>query len=211
MKILNGHSSVGGNRKLWGDSHDITAVEIKKEIADIYKDFFPNDEVIIGDLHNHLLNNYHKYGFIWLSPPCPDNSRARYWSSKNSDKVQTKYPDLTLYQYKIFLDKYYNGKYVIENVIPYYEPLIKPTIKIGRHYFWTNFYIDNTTYKEANIKEGNIKEWQKLHGIDISKYKLKTRKDQVLRNCVHPETGLHFLNRALEIQTQSDITEPKLF
>ena len=42
MEILNLYAGIGGNRKLWGDDHEITAVEYKQEIADIYKDFFPN-------------------------------------------------------------------------------------------------------------------------------------------------------------------------
>ena len=51
--------------------------------------------------------------------------------------------------------------------------------------------------KEADIKNGNLKEWQELHGIDISGYKFNTRKDQLLRNCVHPDLGLHILNSML--------------
>ena len=33
MKILNLYAGIGGNRKLWGDDHDITAVEYDKDIA----------------------------------------------------------------------------------------------------------------------------------------------------------------------------------
>ena len=58
MKILNLYSGIGGNRKLWGESHEITAVEYNEEIAMIYKDYFPNDEVVIADAHEYLLNNY---------------------------------------------------------------------------------------------------------------------------------------------------------
>ena len=31
---------------------------------------------------------------------------------------------MKLYEEIIFLDNYFKGKYVVENVIPYYEPLI---------------------------------------------------------------------------------------
>ena len=58
MKILNLYSGIGGNRKLWGDQHEITAVEYNEEIATVYKDYFPNDKVIIGDAHEFLLKNY---------------------------------------------------------------------------------------------------------------------------------------------------------
>ena len=46
MKILNLYAGIGGNRKLWGNEHDITAVEYDVEIAAVYQDLFPNDETI---------------------------------------------------------------------------------------------------------------------------------------------------------------------
>ena len=39
MKILNLYAGIGGNRKLWGKEHDITAVELRPEIAAIYQRF----------------------------------------------------------------------------------------------------------------------------------------------------------------------------
>lgn len=36
MKILNLYAGVGGNRRLWGDKHEITAVEWNKSVADCY-------------------------------------------------------------------------------------------------------------------------------------------------------------------------------
>lgn len=33
MKILNLYCGIGGNRKLWGDEHEITAVEWDSNIA----------------------------------------------------------------------------------------------------------------------------------------------------------------------------------
>ena len=35
MKILNLYAGIGGNRKLWGDDHEITAVENVPEIAEV--------------------------------------------------------------------------------------------------------------------------------------------------------------------------------
>lgn len=40
---------------------------------------------------------------------------------------------MSLYQQVILLDNFFNGKYVVENVIPYYEPLI-PAKKEGGIY-----------------------------------------------------------------------------
>ncbi|MFA5299721.1 MAG: hypothetical protein WC389_16170 [Lutibacter sp.] len=67
MKILNLYAGIGGNRKLWGNNLEITAVE---------------------------------------------------WELQN----------------------FFKGKYVVENVKSYYDPLIKPQ-ESGRHYFWSNFRI----------------------------------------------------------------------
>ena len=78
MKILNLYAGIGGNRKLWGDSHEITAVEIDKDIASIYQTHFPQDKVIVGDAHQYLLDHYKEFDFIWSSPPCPTHSKARF-------------------------------------------------------------------------------------------------------------------------------------
>ena len=58
MKILNLYAGIGGNRKLWGDDHEITAVEWKENIANIYRDFFPKDRVVVANAHGYLLENY---------------------------------------------------------------------------------------------------------------------------------------------------------
>ena len=41
MKILNLYAGIGGNRKLWEDEYEVTAVENNPHIARIYKDLFP--------------------------------------------------------------------------------------------------------------------------------------------------------------------------
>lgn len=207
-RILNLYSGIGGNRKLWSGNIKVTAVEMNPEIAAIYKDFFPDDEVIVGDAHQYLLDKYKEFDFIWSSPPCPSHSRARYWSSKGG-KVDPVYPSMSLYQEIIFMQGFADCKWVVENVVPYYEPLLNP-VKLGRHLFWSNFYIPPFEANDADIKNGSIDEWQELHGFDISGYKLSTRRDQVLRNCVHPETGLHIFNRAMEIQEKANTKQIQL-
>ena len=69
MKILNLYSGIGGNRKLWGDKHEITAVEIDPKIAEIYQDFYPNDTVIVGDAHEYLRQHFREFDFIWACTP----------------------------------------------------------------------------------------------------------------------------------------------
>ena len=55
MKILNLYTGIGGNRKAWGEEHQVTAIEYDENIAKIYKENFPNDEVIVTDAHKYLL------------------------------------------------------------------------------------------------------------------------------------------------------------
>ena len=137
MKILNLYAGIGGNRKLWGDEHDITAVELNPDIAKIYQDFFPKDKVIVGDAHEYLLEHFEEFDFIWSSPPCQSHSKTNFFLKGQGI---LRYPDMNLYQEILFLHYFFKGKYVVENVQGYYKPLIEPQ-KIGRHYFWANFKI----------------------------------------------------------------------
>jgi DNA (cytosine-5)-methyltransferase 1 len=197
MKILNLYAGIGGNRKFWGNDHEITSVEYDQDTADIYKDFYPNDIIIVDDAHDYLLNNFKDYDFIWASPPCPTHSRLNMTMVGNGWPV--KYPDMSLYQEIILLQKWYKGLWVVENVIPYYEPLI-PAKKVDRHLWWSNFKITNfTPSKKPNHETASSSDLQDFFDIDLSNYNPKGINDKrkMLRNMVHPETGLHILNCAL--------------
>jgi DNA (cytosine-5)-methyltransferase 1 len=214
MKILNLYSGIGGNRKHWGESHEITAVEYNEEIAMIYKDYFPNDEVVIADAHEYLLNNYMNYDFIWSSPPCPTHSRMRFTCTKQEQKTRgkldVKYVDMKLYQEILLLDNYFEGKYVVENVIPYYEPLI-PAKKLGRHLFWSNFNLGSFK-SEKNVLRGNsMAILQDQRGFDLSKFKIKHRKDTILLNCVDSELALYILNCAMNVIKKKETPQTTLF
>lgn len=194
MRVLNLYAGIGGNRKLWTDC-EVTAVEYRQDIANVYKHYFPGDNVIIADAHQYLLNHYQEFDFIWTSPPCQTHSRSRMWGFKNNEKVEKKYPDMRLYEEIIFLQSHFEGKWTVENVKPYYDVLIPPTREFGRHLFWSNFYIPPPCeIKEADVRNGKAEDWIKLHGFDLSGFKLDSRKDQIYRNCVHPETGLLIFN-----------------
>lgn len=196
MKILNLYAGIGGNRKLWGNDHEITAIEYRDDIAAVYRHYFPQDRVIVTDAHQYLLDNYNQYDFIWSSFPCQTHSKARFW--RHSTLKEQKYPDLGLYQEIIFLKHYFNGKWIVENVDPFYEPLIKPTAMVGRHLVWANFPVTgNIETIRKVITEGNSNLWKALHGFDLSKFKIESRKDQIYRNCVEPETGLFLLKCAM--------------
>jgi DNA (cytosine-5)-methyltransferase 1 len=166
---------------------------------------------VIADAHQYLLEHFNEFDFIWASPPCQTHSRARMWAWKNDDRVEKKYPDMKLYQEIIFLKNYFEGLWIVENVKPYYEPLIRPRIELGRHLFWSNFNITRTDIKEADINRGNRKEYSELHGFDLTDFKTESRKDQIYRNCVHPETGLHILNCALGKNLLKNIYQQSLF
>lgn len=199
MEILNLYSGIGGNRKLW-EGHAVTAVEYRQDIADVYKHFFPGDTVIVEDAHEYLLNNYERFDFIWDSRPCQTHSRAKFWATGAGKKYRMPYPDMGLYQEIIYLKYFFKGKWVVENVKPYYEPLVIPGVipmDLDRHLFWSNFTITKTETKKTNVNRGTRDEWKAHHGFDLSPFKFQSRTDQIYRNCVHPETGLHILNCAL--------------
>ena len=125
-KILNLYGCLGGNRYKWdevSENLEITAVELDPELARLYQERFPNDTVIVADAHQYLLDHYKEFDFIWSSPPCPSHSRITL-SQKTTTNFTPKFPDMKLYEEIIFLDNFFDGKYVVENVIPYYEPLI---------------------------------------------------------------------------------------
>lgn len=227
MKILNLYAGIGGNRKLWGDEHEITAVEWKDDIASVYRHFFPKDKVIVGDAHAYLLKHFSEFDFIWSSPPCPTHSVTSHFLKGQGIY---RYPDMKLWQEIIFLGTFFKGKYCVENVKSYYQPFLSPQ-EVGRHYFWANFYISTLavdyaqigtmnrqaskeTQRRAIIREVQIPELTDLNGLDLTGIKLSNKR-QVLRNCVLPEVGRHILNCAVKspalFQTIDKRSENTLF
>jgi DNA (cytosine-5)-methyltransferase 1 len=189
------YAGIGGNRKLWpNDEIEVTAIEIDKHIAGVYSDFFPNDKVIVTDAHEYLLKHFEEYDFIWSSPPCPTHSRMEFLH--DVQECEKRYPDMKLYEEIIFLKTWFKGKWCVENVISYYEPLIKPYER-GNHYFWTNFYIPPFLEK---VKRGIREDYdfnEKKTGFNIRKYN-GIDKRKILNNCVEPKLGLHIWNCAFK-------------
>ena len=215
-KILNLYACLGGNRYKWDEVADIevTAVELDPELARLYQQRFPNDTVIVADAHQYLLDHYREFDFIWSSPPCPTHSRARQWSS-SSEKTTTMpvYPSMALYQEIIFLEHYYKGKYCVENVIPYYEPLI-PARKRGRHLYWTNFNLPSVlSNRNVKISSGGneVKRLSEFHDYDFRQYKGEQRTDKIARNLVDYEAGKTILQTALGILESNNIEQTSLF
>lgn len=194
-KVLNLYACLGGNRYKWTDC-EVTAVELDEEAARLYQERFPNDIVIVADAHQYLLDHYKEFDFIWSSPPCPTHSRFQT-SMKTIRKMQ--YPDMKLYEEIIFLDNFFDGKYCVENVIPFYEPLI-PAQKRGRHLYWTNFnlptYLNERKNPDLAREKDLIKSLSEFHDYDFRKYKGKQSVQKMARNLVDYESGLTIFNIA---------------
>jgi DNA (cytosine-5)-methyltransferase 1 len=199
-KILNLYAGIGGNRKHWSDAHDITAVEIEPEVARVYKDTFPSDTVIVGDAHQFLLDHFREYDVIWSSPPCPSHGQCRQNLGVNLKGYKVIYPDMELYQEIILLTHNCKARWVVENTVSYYKPLIEPQ-KVGRHYFWSNMEIAPISIPSTGIRyKSKISQLEEHYRVDLSGYNIPNKR-QVLRNCAEPLLGLHVLGCVMkEIQ-----------
>ena len=199
MKVLNLYAGLGGNRKLW-DGCEVTAVELDGRIAKVYASLYPSDEVVIGDAHSYLLEHSDEYDFIWSSPPCQTHSKMM----KATRHKLKRYVDMSLYQEIIFLQHFYKGKWVVENVKSFYEPLIEPK-KLGRHFYWSNFDIGN--YEEPVPKDfinltnltgkQKMMDWLDIHYTENIYYGNNHCPVQILRNCVHPNEGYNIYQNML--------------
>jgi len=216
-RILNLYACLGGNRFKWdeiakelGIELEVTAVELDVFLAEMYQLRFPGDRVICTDAHRYLLEHYKEYDFIWSSPPCPTHSKARF---ARHETTKSEYPDMKLYQEIIFLKNYFKGKFCVENVVPFYEPLI-PAKKRGRHLYWTNFNLPNSLNERkcAFMESKNeVQKWNEFHQINVNDYKGTQRKDKIARNLVDYEAGKTILETAFGIIKKQDVSQVAMF
>lgn len=205
MKVLNLYAGLGGNRKLWSGM-DVTAVELDERIAAVYQRLHPQDTVVVGDAHQYLLDHSDKFDFIWSSPPCQTHSKM---AKATRHKHLRRYADMSLYQEIVHLTHFFKGKWVVENVVPYYAPLI-PGKRIGRHMYWANFDvggyeepIPNNFINLANVAgKKKLMDWLGIHYEENIYYGGNHDPAQILRNCVHPNEGLSILSRAFASNAQ---------
>lgn len=200
MKVLNLYAGIGGNRKLWEDV-EVTAVELDPEVAKVYQDHFPDDTVVVADAHQYLINHFQDFDFIWTSRSCKTHSRGRFW---RWSKEQPVYPDFGLYEEIVFLQHHAECKWVAENVVPYYPPLI-PGKQIGRHLFWSNFTIGNLQIEERFHEDEN-RSLAKEYGFHVE----GDIRKEAIRNMVHPEIGKYILDRARGIIQKSNTKQMSL-
>lgn len=220
MKVLNLYACLGGNRYKWdevakeaGIELEVTAVELDEEAARLYQERFPNDKVVVADAHQYLLDNFKEFDFIWSSPPCPTHSRIQV-SQYTRETWKPQYPDMKLYQEIIFLDTFFKGKYCVENVIPYYEPLIKGQQR-DRHLYWTNFILPNNLNGRKNPDLSRTKDLinvlSSYHDYDFRKYKGKQSVQKMARNLVDYEAGRTIFEIALGIVSKKQTNQIELF
>ena len=113
------------------------------------------------------------------------------------------------YQEILLLNNYFDGRYVVENVIPYYEPLI-PAQKRGRHLYWCNFNLPNDLNGRPQPKgfiETGSKPNEIFHEIDLSGYKGEQRKDKIACNLVDYEAGKTIFETALGIIRKQNVNQ----
>jgi len=217
MKVLNLFSGIGGNRKLWKNV-EVTAIELDPITAEQYQKNFPEDKVIVADAYEYLVQHFKEFDFIWASPPCPTHSKFRtLWKGDGKLDNKTsgssfKLPDMRLYSVIIFLQHFYKGNWVVENVIGYYEPLIKP-YKSDNHYFWSNKPIPTIKKKSRNITNQDLQSKSKERDMPIPDVKANIRKKRLMLNdCVFPEVGLRIFEAITsKPQTQLNINGGKFF
>jgi len=85
MRILNLYAGIGGNRKLWNNV-EVVAVEYNKEVAQYYKDHYPNDEVIVDGAKDYLLDMFLYGEVIFLKYFCED-IKSYKWKTFRRDQV----------------------------------------------------------------------------------------------------------------------------
>jgi len=195
IKVLNLYAGIGGNRKLWQDC-EVTAVEIDPQIVDVYQKLYPSDSVFVGDAHKFLESYYNEFDFIWASPPCQSHGQYRHNVGVIGKGFKPLMPDMTLYAEIIFLSTYFKGGWVVENVKPYYQPVIKPSFELQRHLFWSSEVVPPKDFKASEIRTKNkIGDFEGFEVVSASKIK---NKRQVLRNCVDPEVGKYIFDSILK-------------
>ncbi|MDR0285744.1 MAG: DNA cytosine methyltransferase [Propionibacteriaceae bacterium] len=212
-RVLNLYAGVGGNRAWWPSDAEVTAVELDPGIAEAYATLWPQDTVVVGDAHRFLLDHLTDgWDLVWASPPCPSHSKLNRFGA---GKGRYRYPDLdTLYGEIILLREFapQGMAWLVENVIPYYEPLVAPTTVLGRHYGWSNRWVppvaaDATRPRISRERQSAYKARKRTlspmeaaEAADFEEYfglRLpacadgwgRTKRRQVMRNCVHPLIG----------------------
>ena len=145
---------------------------------------------------------YYEFDFIWASPPCQSHGQYRHNVGILGKGFAPIMPDMSLYAIIVFLKTYFKGNWCVENVKPYYKPLIEPTSIMQRHLFWSNKDILPKEFGKDDIRNKNkISDFDNFEIVEKSSIK---NKRQVLRNCVLPELGLYLFEQVNKGQSNDD-------
>lgn len=100
---------------------------------------------------------------------------------------------------------HFQGKYCVENVVSYYEPLISAEER-ERHLYWCNFKLPiilSDRHKKFgdsyNGKTETLTSWSQFHDYDFTKYKGEQSVLKMARNLVDYEAGKTILDTAMGI------------
>jgi DNA (cytosine-5)-methyltransferase 1 len=120
---------------------------------------------------------------------------------------------MKLYEEILLLDYHFKGKYVVENVIPYYQPMLNPK-KRGRHLYWTNFNLPSDLGdRSAKVCQGKdeLNRLCEFHKFDFNRYEGEQNKVKIARNLVDYEVGKTILDTAMGIIQKQDLNQTELF
>lgn len=201
-KLYNGCAGFGANTHLLNrEDYEITHTEMFNDIADVNQIIHPEDKVIVTDSFKYFQDHHEEFEIATFSPNCQSHSRMVKATRHNVNRI----PDMTgLYGLIIFLQNFYKGDWVVENVVPFYKPLIEPTLRVGRHLFWSNkplFGIEDikrpSGFINKSTKKGadELKTWLGLDFEGYVYYKGNHCPAQTLRNCVHPYLGKQIIEQ----------------
>ena len=188
LRILDLFAGIGGTARGFqkclnevGVRYEYYAVDIDEAILVIHKRLNPKSITIQRDAYTFSKETLRTYDFIWASPPCHTHSRG-LWFRKRYLNVE---PDYRLYDL-IRLLRSVGKPFIVENVIPRYEPPIKYDIVIGRHVFWTNLYLRKVPFRRVQKDWGYMKisDWLEFHDLpkDLFDGVRVKNKLKVLRN-----------------------------
>ena len=202
MRVLDLYAGLGGSDKgirsvleKKGIDYEYVAIEIDPKVAEAHRKNNPGSRVIVADALSWL-PEVKNFDFVWASPPCKTHSKWNMvWASRREKHPK---PDPTLW----FLIREFRSlgiNFVVENVDPYYKDPCKPTIKIGRHQFWTSFPIKKFDFisREKPFPEMTIRDWLQYHQLETVEGKAQDKR-QALRNCTHYSIAAGIFEQFLE-------------
>lgn len=190
MRVLNAYAGIGGNRHLWPEEWQVTAVELDERIAAEYARRYPRDTVLVEDAHRHVLDRAGEYDAVWTSPPCPSHSRmARSVAARTGRDLN---PDPRLWA-EIRHLRATVQLYVVENVHTYYAPPILPDLVTQRHYYWASevpMMLTPEVPARWHAHKKGTEEYAEAYGVPPIPPGVVRDRRGVLRNAVLPREGL---------------------